>query len=92
MIINLSILSNLQIAISKFLLFGDRQKEVDGMNDHGSLTINCRKLQSSAAEHYALRGILTSMAKADLDRQVSSAFATMDLMRERTHRFSSARS
>ena len=35
---NLSILSNLQIAISKFLSFGDRQKEVDGMNDHGDIS------------------------------------------------------
>lgn len=92
MIINLSILSNLQITISNFSLFGDRQKEVDGMNDHGSLTIHCRKLQSSAAVHYALREILTFMAKADSDRQVSLAFATMDLMRERMHRFSSAKS
>jgi len=35
---NLSILSNLQITISKFLSFGDRQKEVDGMNDHGDIS------------------------------------------------------
>lgn len=34
-----------------------------------------------AAEHYALRGILISMAKADSDRQASLAFAIMDLMR-----------
>ena len=36
--INLSILSNLQITISIFLSFGDRQKEVDGMNDHGDIS------------------------------------------------------
>lgn len=35
---NLSILSNLQITISKFLSFGDLQKEVDGMNDHGDIS------------------------------------------------------
>ena len=49
-------------------------------------------LQSSAAVHYALRGILIFMAKADSDWQASLAFAIMDLMRGRMHRFSSARS
>lgn len=56
------------------------------------LTIHCRKLQNLAAEHYALRGILISMAKADSGRQVSLVFAIMDLMRGRMHRFSSAKS
>lgn len=81
MIINLSILSNLQITISNFSLFGDRQKEVDGMNDHGNIS------QVRHSEDLVIR-----LVKADSDRQVSLAFATMDLMRERMHRFSSAKS
>lgn len=51
------------------------------MNDHGNIS------QVRHSEDLVIR-----LVKADSDRQVSLAFATMDLMRERMHRFSSAKS
>ena len=45
------------------------------------LDYSLQKAAGLGAVHYALRGILIFMAKADSDRQASLAFAIMDLMR-----------